>query len=250
MKLSIETASLLLPKQGCLPRECEDALALNVAKGRFAVADGATEAFDSRRWAKMLVKAWASIRQLDIRREPLISTVEELGQRLSKKWHSKDLPWYAEEKAQAGSYAAFAGLTVEQGDDGSAICRILAIGDSCVFHERQGVVKEGIPTKSPAFFTYTPTLLPSKRSTIDESLTEKACMITVPVESGDIFILLTDAISCWYLTYAVHDRTLHDEFHSALTSDEAKRKIDLIERERNMGRLRNDDVAVLRVEVP
>lgn len=250
MKWPIKTATVLLPKQDCLPSECEDALDLNVMKGRFAVADGATEAFDSGRWARMLVKAWARSSELKLEREALTSTVEDLGQRLSKKWQHKDLPWYAEEKARAGSYAAFAGLTINEGEDGSSMWRALVIGDSCIFHERNGVIEKGIPTISPSFFSYTPTLLSSRSNVIDEALIETVCVITGKAESGDIFLLLTDAISCWYLSYAVPDCVLHDEFHTVLTSSDPIRKTDLIQRERSMGRLRNDDVAVLRVEVP
>jgi len=233
-----------------LPRECEDALSFNVGKRRFAVADGATEAFDSRRWARILVKAWTHSCQLDFDKEALISTVEDLGQRLSSKWQHKDLPWYAEEKARAGSYAAFAGLTIMSGGDGSLVWSALVIGDSCIFHERNGFIKNGIPTISPSFFTYSPALLPSRGNAIDGPLIEKACMITTgEAEPGDIFLLLTDAISCWYLTYAVPDCALHDEFHAALTSSDLTKTTELIERERSIGRLRNDDVAVLRVEV-
>ncbi|MCG3771888.1 MAG: hypothetical protein JW384_03085 [Nitrosomonadaceae bacterium] len=250
MKWPVKTATVLLPKQDCLPSECEDALDLNVPKGRFAVADGATEAFDSGRWAKMLVKVWTHSSQLKIEREALMSAVENLGQRLSKKWQHKDLPWYAEEKARAGSYAAFAGLTINEENDGSVMWRSLVIGDSCIFHERNGVIKNGIPTTSPSFFSYTPTLLPSRSNAIDEALIEKVYVNTWKAEPGDILILLTDAISCWYLTYAIPDCVLHDEFHTVLTSGEPIRKANLIQRERSMGRLRNDDVAVLRVEVP
>ena len=64
--MTYKTATVLLPKQDRVLIGCEDALDLTLAKGRSAVADGSTEAFDSRRWGKMLVKVWARSSRLKI----------------------------------------------------------------------------------------------------------------------------------------------------------------------------------------
>ena len=44
----LQTRQLLLPKLGHELSECEDAIAIDAERWRFAVADGATEAFDAR----------------------------------------------------------------------------------------------------------------------------------------------------------------------------------------------------------
>src|SRR5438105_1448999 len=100
-----------LPKLGSTRTEYEDASSIAKDRFRFAVADGATEASFSGVWAKQLVRAFTS-KKLSI---PLL--LEELKP-LQSKWesiiHRHALPWYAEEKANNGAFAAFVGLELLQ----------------------------------------------------------------------------------------------------------------------------------------
>src|SRR5580698_10094355 len=99
--------SFLAPKKGSEPTECEDAIAINVERLVFAVADGATEAYDSRSWARLFVKSWVRIDPPAFEMGDFEPLVDDLGRRLHHKWARRKLPWYAEEKAQGGSFAAF-----------------------------------------------------------------------------------------------------------------------------------------------
>ena len=54
----VSLRQFLHPKTGHTPAECEDAIAYNLGNNRFAIADGATEAFDARNWAEQLVVSW------------------------------------------------------------------------------------------------------------------------------------------------------------------------------------------------
>ena len=56
--LQIIARQFVLPKEGSAADECEDAVAQSADASRFALADGATEAFDARRWAESLAEAW------------------------------------------------------------------------------------------------------------------------------------------------------------------------------------------------
>ncbi len=100
----------LLPKDGCTPNECEDAIGISISRNRFCIADGATEGFDSRYWARLLVRGWVSAARPAVTREQFDSLLCSLGVRFGKKWEKKILPWYAEEKAQSGAFAAFVGI--------------------------------------------------------------------------------------------------------------------------------------------
>ena len=51
---------ILLPKSGFELSECEDFIGVDEQNQRFAVADGATEAFDARSWAQRLAQNWVS----------------------------------------------------------------------------------------------------------------------------------------------------------------------------------------------
>src|SRR5437763_458503 len=54
----VESSLFVLPKGGAGVEECEDAAAASEEALAFAVADGATEAFDARRWARRLAEGW------------------------------------------------------------------------------------------------------------------------------------------------------------------------------------------------
>ena len=101
--------SVLLPKAGLRPSECEDAIGIRADRRRFCVADGATEAFDSRRWARLLTKHWVASQGI-LTHEALGVWVQAVATRFENHWTKKSLPWYAEEKAQDGAFAAFVGL--------------------------------------------------------------------------------------------------------------------------------------------
>src|ERR671932_253708 len=97
----------LLPKEGAQEAECEDAVGVNLAAHRFAVADGATEAFDARNWARRLAEGWVATEPPALSRETFGAWVAEQGVALHDSWQGRTLPWYAEEKARRGSFAAF-----------------------------------------------------------------------------------------------------------------------------------------------
>ncbi len=105
--------------------ETEDAAIINLLKLRFAVAAGATEAFDAGRWAQQIAAYWVSEREL-LDPEGFWDWIGEQGKRLSESWDFKNLPWYAEEKAYAGSFAAFVGI---QQDLSTSNWRGIALGD-------------------------------------------------------------------------------------------------------------------------
>jgi hypothetical protein len=99
-----------LPKAGNRREEYEDAWACDAETGRLAVADGASDAFESRLWAAALVQAFV--------REPPPSDIEAMLGWLAapaQVWRAgirwDQLPWYAAEKARRGAFATLLGLT-------------------------------------------------------------------------------------------------------------------------------------------
>ena len=249
--MAFDVKSALLPKNGCTPKECEDAIAISPLRGRFAVADGATEAYDSGRWAKLLARTWAHVEMLSFDIPTLLSSLHILGDRLARRWITRELAWYEEEKAQSGAFAAFAALSVEDSahEHGVYHWKAIALGDSCVFLEREKKLQAAIPIDSPSNFNYRPLLVPSSFREPMEPIVNKIMIRSDFSRAGDVFLLMTDAIACWYLSYVVHDERMHDEFHAAVSGKGPLGISDLIERERTAGNLRNDDVAILRVEI-
>src|SRR5437016_4924411 len=95
-----------LPKAGHRPEECEDAFALDPERGRFALADGASESFAAGDWARRLVAGfvahagpWSRWRQK--------ARADWLAQ-----FHGRELSWYAETKLHEGAWATLLGLAI------------------------------------------------------------------------------------------------------------------------------------------
>jgi hypothetical protein len=244
----LSVRSFLLTKSGTGPMECEDAIAFNRSHLIFAIADGATEAYDSRSWARLLVRSWvridpAAFAMVDF--EPLL---RELGIRLHRKWARRKLPWYAAEKAQSGSFTAFLGLQLFPHDN-DLHWRALAAGDCCLIHRRNGVVDQTFPISSADDFGWNPILLPSLTSKQKESL-RVIRQVEGQTGSGDDFLLLTDAVAAWFLRQV--ERGSKESilaFDQAVQSNETEALGEFFGNLRNSREIRNDDIAVLRISI-
>ncbi|HKY45767.1 MAG TPA: protein phosphatase 2C domain-containing protein [Pyrinomonadaceae bacterium] len=237
------TRQLLLPKLGHEPSECEDAIAVDTQNCRFAVADGATEAFDARNWAQRLAQKWVQNQSA--------STLEEFrewvaaeGRELRDSWSGLSLSWYSEEKARTGSFAALVGVELDLKTD-EASWKAIALGDTCLLHLRQGTLLKSLPLCRSESFSSAPVLVAS-----DSSMHE-ACMKSVVIdsgscESGDVLLLLSDGVASWYLERFERQEYMPSDFFETKEDDELKQFFD---DERLAGRMRNDDVAVLRIEI-
>jgi Protein phosphatase 2C len=244
MTLALHVQTYLTHKLGNERHECEDAIAFSLAKGTFAVADGATEAFDSRFWSRLLVKTWV---RRPSQKSLFLKLVNQLGQRAAERWGKKQLPWYAEEKAKAGSFAAFVGATFETVNT-SMQWHVVAIGDSCFIQTRRGEVIFSVPLSDPEHFGFRPTLLPSKGSAqllAADQLQEHQGI----AESGDRFFLLSDAVASWFLG-GKQKRAAGTERFEDLLSKGMTNELDIFfDEQRADSSMRNDDIAALYLEV-
>lgn len=231
----------LAAKEGTSFAECEDAIYVSEERQLFAVADGATEAFASRYWARFLVRAWGRSDLALVTRDTFVEFAGRLGDRAQQRWHRKTLAWYAEEKARSGSFAAFAGISIN-----SDLCEGVAIGDCCVFQVRGGQIVHATPFDDPTSFSYRPTLLPTNRK--EQELAERHVIeFEMSLAMMDVVYLMSDAIACWFLQIVRTDVPKLREFDHALMSHDTDRLSATVAGERRSGRMRNDDVAVIRV---
>jgi hypothetical protein len=242
---SFQVHSFLAPKAGLSDRECEDALGWNTRKQRFCVADGATEGFNSRRWARLLVKHWLRSTRPVTTPEAFVAWTQSVSSRFEKFWSSRRLSWYAEEKARDGAFAAFIGLSFHESSQGLH-WQAIALGDSVLLLRRDDEIVEFIPIGDAASFNSRPTLLPSKGDTLETAAASIVCK-SGRVESGDTYLLLSDAIAAWYLrSWRDNGRRCQarafEEF-VARNSDEELHV--LLNAGRQSGLLRNDDVAAI-----
>lgn len=243
----IRVSHFLMPKKGASLDECEDAVGLNVEGGRFAVADGATEAFDAGSWARALAGGWVGAGAAPLGVEEFKAWVTEEGKRQRESWSGRELPWYAEEKARAGSFAAFVGLSFEA-EGGELRWRAIALGDACVVQRRGGALRAALPLSRAEQFNSCPALVPSHEAALEAALAH-AATAGGGAAAGDTFLLLSDAAAAWFFKLFEERAPALEEFDSWLAASDNEALAGLFRRERDAGRIKDDDVAVVRVAV-
>lgn len=196
-----------VPKLGNTVSENEDAFhqapPSAFAPGVWALSDGATSTSFSRLWAQTLV-------QLAARSQPAPADLAGLLHQAQAAWrqevNSRPLPWHAAEKVQQGAFAtllwfSFSRLSPFRYGE----WRVVAIGDSCLFHIRRGQLETALPLASAASFDHNPELLASNAARngflwprIDQHF------FSGRWQAGDEFFLVTDALAAWCL--AAHEK--------------------------------------------
>jgi Protein phosphatase 2C len=220
----VDVSVFRIPKAGSTRAEYEDAVAWSTRRRRFAVADGASASAFARLWAELLARAYTAGK---LRTQNLQEDLLPLQSRWIHNVESRDLPWYAAEQVRRGAFAALVGLTVL--DD--ATWTAFAVGDSCLFHMRNGELLQAFPITDPDEFGNSPFLIGSRAPCNDEWIhaTEGAW------EPGDTFLLMSDALAALYLK---DGRLEMDRFRAWVNRMRAERL------------LRNDDVSLLHLAMP
>jgi hypothetical protein len=243
--LQVSSQRFVLPKEGSAADECEDAVAQSADASRFALADGATEAFDARNWAARLAESWVGAERAPLTAEEFRAWLAEQGEHLSAAWEGRKLPWYAEEKRRAGSFAAFVGLRL--GACGGGVCwEAVALGDSCLVQMRGAEMLAAVPVSRPEEFNSSPPLVPSNEAMYEAALA-RLVNASGYAASGDVFLLMSDALSAWYFEALSGGDGRAAEFDSLLAASENDALAGLVRRERSSKRMKDDDVAAVRI---
>ena len=237
----VRTQQVLLPKSGFAASECEDSIGSDEQNGRFAVADGATEAFDARNWAQRLANHWVR-GNTAFTPAAFGDWVAREGLELHSCWKQLTLPWYAEEKARKGSFAAFVGVELDLKADAPAWTAI-ALGDACLLHTRNGALLKSLPLANSASFNSAPILVASDPG-IYKSNEQSLVIESGTCENNDVLFLVSDAAAAWYL-----ERFEQHNFADVFPTHDAGAVAQFFENERDAGRIRNDDIAVMRLEI-
>ena len=246
-----------LPKAGNSDQEYEDASRVVYPQrmgdsgrrtARVAVADGASESAFAREWANSLVGAFAG-RPPDMGSLSEDRFLEWLAPAQGE-WHAAipwdRIPWHGEAKAKAGAFATLLGLTISAAPGGrpSLSWQALAVGDSCLFLIRDDRLCLSFPLEDPAQFDNTPDLLCSNPDNAGE-LWENVRRRDGECVAGDMFILASDALACWFLeTNAVGEKP----WQTLLSLDSAKWPA-WVEEQCRSGLMRNDDTTLVIVRV-
>jgi hypothetical protein len=243
VNLDLQLRQLLLPKLGQEASECEDVIAVDTESCRFAVADGATEAFDARKWAERLAQQWVR-RQSTLTAEDFRNWVAAEGRELHDSWNGLTLSWYAEAKARTGSFAAFVGVELDLKTE-SPCWKAIALGDTCLLHRRGDVLVKSLPLARSESFNNAPILVASNCA-LHESSMKSVVSDSGNCEIGDVLLLMSDAVASWYLKCFENDDLAAEDYFFTRPDKEL---IEFFDRERLAGTIRNDDLAIVRIEI-
>jgi|SRR5579884_611499 len=262
-----------LPRQGHGLEECQDALAADVERGRFAIADGAAESPYSCVWANLLVEefvrrserlpCWASWlpalqeRWIGMLTLPPTPTLPHQGggriaapsPLVGEGWGGGEpvagVPWYLEAGLNQGAFATFLGLVIEENK-----WYAVAVGDSCLFQVRQDELIRAFPVTRAAEFSNAPWLVGSRTSPI-EVPHKNGLQQLGDWQPGDRLWLITDALAQWFLTQAEAGQKPWQRLDSLVnTADEASAQQAFaawIGELRGARQLRNDDVTLVTI---
>jgi hypothetical protein len=263
---SLRYREFRLPRRGASLEECQDAAAGSPERGRFAIADGASESWSPALWAKLLVETFveseshaglsAWLKTLQQRWDTLIE--EQRGPT------PPPLPWYLEDQYRQGAFATFLGLILhaervsrqpsdqspsQGGEKGSGWrWQALAVGDSCLFQIREGRLIESFPLSRAEEFGSQPWLVGSRTSELvpqSQSLTRKGDVLP-----RDKLWLMTDALGQWFLRQVEAGGRPWEELDRLLAADRPDDKFAAwVEDLRTRRKLRNDDVTLMAVSL-
>jgi hypothetical protein len=238
----LQLRQLLLPKLDHDASECEDAIAFDLQTARFAVTDGATEAFHAQQWARNLAEHWVR-KEATLTLEEFRNWVGTEGRELHDSWNGLTMSWYSEEKARTGSFAAFVGVELDLKSSPPS-WKAIALGDTCLLHCRGGALLKSFPLSRSESFNSSPILVASNVA-LHESTMSSAMMDSGVCDDGDVLLLMSDGTASWCLQ-RFENGDFDADFLSGKDDEELRRFFD---GERQAGRIRNDDLAVVRIEI-
>ena len=163
---------------------------------RVAIADGATSSAFSQVWSRLLVRDFG---KRDLNAENLEQRLERLAKVWKRAVSRPDAPWSVKAKLRLGSFAAFVGLELREGDAagrGPGRWSGIACGDSVLFHLRRGQPLTVFPPLTSADFLNAPYLLGTTGERRGAGGLQSAAGEWC---DGDRFYLMTDALARWFL---------------------------------------------------
>ncbi len=219
----------------------EDAFTWSPKRSALALSDGATESFDSRSWARILVRLFVLKPVLSMTRVELAITA------FTRRHDPQSISWSRQAAFDRGSFATLLGVTVSPKRDQA---RVLAIGDTVALLLDGTRLVASFPYTDPDDFRRQPTLLSTRRehnSFLERPGHAKASTVVWRLDqfAQPRIVCMTDAIAEWFLRRAQADPCAGEILLGI--SDIADLEA-LVAHEREAGRMRVDDSTVLILE--
>lgn len=240
MSFALDLRVRTTPKDGNAESQNEDAAAIGPKLRRVAIADGASEGWQSGPWSRVVAATYVRNPPTPESFGEWIAGVRELAPK------TEATSWYAEEKSALGSFATLLGLAFENAKDGGIRWRAVAVGDSCLFQIRGGKLLAKFPVESLADFSNRPKLVGSAPS----SPVPEPDWFAGRAELRDAFYLLTDALAEWFLRVRGANGRPENELDRVTDPSRPPAAFaDWIKSLRDTKAIRNDDCTAVRIEL-
>jgi len=232
----------LLPKKAESAESCQDAGDINLQRGRYAIADGATRSFFPKEWARLLVARFChdddplNTKLFDHQEWPRwLQPVQEkwkeeikkiVASLPAKKYYVKNR--YAKKDPAA---ATFVGVQISASREGYE-WQSMIIGDSCLFVVRANrLEKSYLIERSQEFGSH-----PESFASMPRYNKYEPRFINGTAKEGDVLILATDALAKWILMHhekgswakawhVLHQITTEDDFTALIDAARENREI-------------------------
>jgi hypothetical protein len=241
----------LAPKGGNTEEEWEDCAAgapgspANGDKPRYIVVDGATEAYDSVRWVGHLISSFVDAEAPELTRNSMRRWFV-LMQELWKARAPARASYIEECKFAQGSFATLLGCELTGLAGPRPTWRATALGDTVIFHVRNGRLLTHFPELAANDFGLNPHGVHTSPAHLD-NMVDKLDFTGGELVVGDLLFLATDAFAQWMLSFLQDDS--HKLWDTLGRLDHPLSFERLVNDKRNAGAMKNDDVTLLRVHI-
>ncbi|HTV84360.1 MAG TPA: hypothetical protein VME63_03085 [Dyella sp.] len=217
------------------PEDNEDAFHVNDERGRIVICDGASESYDGKNWARLLVEKFAEAPPSE----------EALGECLNAFSTLHDPTTMTWSKASAYERGSFATILIAQDDLDRRVVTVQCVGDSFAFLTDGKDLLSSFPYQVSAEFEGKPTLISTLARHNTHLFTDSGQFSFAQTqwsyaERSPLFLLcMTDALGAWLLRSIENGDNFALEQLIDIRMEQDLRE--LVELERMEGRMRRDD---------
>jgi hypothetical protein len=225
-------------KDPCYPEENEDSIEYSPENRRFALSDGASESFDSKSWAQMLV------RQFVLKPELSKEWLAELIAEYTSQFDRETMTWSKQAAFDRGSFATLLGVEVFPNHD---TVKIISIGDSLAVLLDGTEFIDSYPYSGAEEFQQRPQLFctdPVHNSFLSSSdfYSSHFKQWTISEQQSPTVLCMTDALAEWALRNAQKGEPSWEMLKSI---NDISQLEELVLTEREKKNMRVDDVSLV-----
>lgn len=230
-----------VPKDLSYPESMEDAMAFSASNDRIAISDGASESFDSKIWAQLLVDNFITKTYVNQ------TWLNEIIEQFAANFNLASMSWSKAAAFERGSFATLLGIEIFQERQE---VEIISVGDSLAVLLDGAELVKTFTYQSFDQFQQRPTLFCS--NLVDNKFIQEPNFYSLYQTTWNLgklrapkILCMTDALSEWALRKAAEDNPQW-EFLLGISDD--KILTDFVMHERANRTMKVDDITLVSIE--